>query len=122
MVSACVSLEPFVLRVLDDSMAPDVPPGAVVIVDPGEPPEDGRFVVLEHDGGVLLRQLKLEAPRDESGVRARFVARAGPDLAPDGEWREIVRGVVTGVRLPRGGAVAAFSRGLDERPGRRRGR
>ena len=121
MASACVSLEPFVLRVLDDSMAPDVPPGAVVIVDPGEPPEDGRFVVLEHDGEVLLRQLRLEAPRNES-ARARFVARAGPDFVPDGEWRHAVRGVVTGVRLPRGEAAAALARGRDERSGRRRGR
>ena len=26
MASACVSLEPFALRVLDDSMGPDLPP------------------------------------------------------------------------------------------------
>ncbi len=100
-MSACVSLEPFALRVLDDSMAPDLPAGAVVVVDPGEPPEDGSLVVLEHDGEVRLRRLRLEAPRAGEAGRARFVSPAGPDLAPEGGWRRAVRGVVTGVRLPR---------------------
>lgn len=49
MTSACVSLEPFALRVLDDSMAPDLPAGAVVVVDPGEPPEAGCFVLVERE-------------------------------------------------------------------------
>ena len=121
MASACVSLEPFALRVLDDSMAPDLPAGAVVIVDPGEPPEDGCVVVLEHDGEVLLRRLRL-APRPDEAGPARFVAPAGPDLVPGGDWRHAVRGVVTGVRLPRAKARAGSSRGHRERSGRPPGR
>ena len=102
---ACVSLEPFALRVLDDSMAPDLPAGAVVVVDPGEPPEDGALVLLEHEGEVLLRRLRLAAPEDDAddAGRARFVSPAGrPDLVPEeGGWRRAVRGVVTSVRPPR---------------------
>ena len=111
-MSACVSLEPFALRVLDDSMAPDLPAGAVVIVDPGEPPADGALVVLEHEGEVLLRRLRLSAPAsaDEAG-RARFVSPTGPDLVPDGGWRRAVRGVVTGARPPRERRAAHPSRG-----------
>ena len=120
MASACVSLEPFALQVLDDSMAPDLPAGAVVIVDPGEPAEDGSLVVLEQGGEVLLRRLRLGPPREE-GSRARFVAPARPDVVPEGDWRRAVRGVVTGVRAPRGTVPASACRGLDERSGRPRG-
>ncbi len=117
MVSACVSLEPYALRVLDDSMAPDFPAGAVVIVDPGEPVEDGCFVVLEHGGEVLLRRLRSSPPR-EGGGRPRLVAPSRPDvvLAPDGDWRRCVRGVVTGVRIPRDRAAGSSSRGPGEAP------
>ena len=99
MVSACVSVEPYALRVLDDSMAPDVPAGAIVIVDPGEPPEDGRLVVVEHDGEVLLRRLRLEGARGAGA--ARLVAPGVPERVLDGQWRRALRGVVTAVRVPR---------------------
>lgn len=112
---ACVSLEPFALRVLDDSMAPDLPAGAVVVVDPGEPPGDGCFVLVEHEGEVLLRRLRLAAPEDDAddAGRARFVSPAGrPDLVPEeGGWRRAVRGVVTSVRLPRRRGAARPARG-----------
>ena len=88
MVTACVSLEPFALRVLDDSMAPDLPAGAVVVVDPGEPPRDGCLVVVEHDGEVVLRRLRL----GPAGDGARFVAPGRPDVVPEGDWRHLVRG------------------------------
>ena len=113
MTSVCVSLEPFALQVLDDSMAPDLPAGAVVVVDPGEPPEDGCFVLVEHEGEVRLRRLRLAAPADGAG-RARFVSPAGwPDLVPEeeGGWRHAVRGVVTSVRLPRRRGAARPARG-----------
>ena len=120
---ACVSFEPFALRVLDDSMAPDLPAGAVVVVDPGEPPEDGCFVLVEHDGEVRLRRRRLAAgapsPADEAG-RTRSAAPAGqPDpVAGDGRGHA-VRGVVIGVRLPRTKAVAGVSaRGRPERSDR----
>ena len=99
MTSACVSLEPYALRVLDDSMAPDFPAGAIVLVDPGEPAEDGCFVVLRCAGEVALRQLRLG--RGDGERAARFVAPGIPDFVPEGDWRRAVQGVVTGSRPPR---------------------
>ena len=110
MVSACVSLEPYALRVLDDSMAPEAPSGTVVVVDPGEPAEDGSLVVLEHEGEVVLRRLRL-GTADGTDASARFVAPAGPEILLDGEWRRALRGVVTAVRAPRRGPPASASRG-----------
>ena len=99
MDAACVSLEPYALRVLDDSMAPDVPAGSVVVVDPGEPAEDGSLVVLEHEGEVVLRRLRLGAAGGTDAF-ARCVAPAGPEILLDGGWRRALRGVVTAVRVP----------------------
>ena len=115
MVSACVSLEPYALRVLDDSMAPEVPSGAVVVVDPGEPAEDGSLVVLEHEGEVALRRLRL-GPADGTDASARCVAPAGPEILLDGEWRRALRGVVTAVRAPRRRSPPSASRGPREPP------
>ena len=50
MTSACGSLlEPCAPRVLDDSTAPDLPAGAVVVVGPCKPPEAGCFVLVEQE-------------------------------------------------------------------------
>ena len=117
MDAGCVSLEPYALRVLDDSMAPEVPSGTVVVVDPGEPSEDGSLVVLEHEGEVVLRRLRL-GPADGTDAVARCVAPAGPEILLDGEWRRALRGVVTAVRVPRRRPPAGASRGPREPPGR----
>ena len=116
MVSACVSLEPCALRVLDDAMAPDVPAGAVVIVDPGEPAGDGSLVVLEHEGEVLLRRLRIGPAEGGAGAGVRCVAPAGPEILLDEGWRGALRGVVTSVRAPRrrGAANASRVRGEPE--------
>ena len=110
MVSACVSLEPCALRVLDDSMAPEIASGTVVVVDPGEPAEDGSLVVLEHEGEVVLRRLRL-GPGDGTDAAARCVSPARPEILLDGEWRRALRGVVTAVRVPRRRPPASASRG-----------
>ena len=49
MTTACVFPEPCAPRVLNDSTAPDLPAGAVMVVGPGEPPEDGCFVLVERE-------------------------------------------------------------------------
>jgi len=100
MISACVSFEPCAPRVLDDSMGPEVPSGAMVVVDPGEPVEDGRLVVPEGEGEVVLRRLRF-GPAGGSDSAARCVARAGPEILLEGEWRRALRGMVTAVRTPR---------------------
>ena len=115
MVSACVSLEPYALRVLDDSMAPEIVSGTVVVVDPGEPAGDGSLVVLEHEGEVVLRRLRLGSA-DGRDAAARCVSPAGPEILLDGEWRRALRGVVTAVRVPRRRPPASASPGPREPP------
>ena len=121
MDTACVSLEPFALEVLDDELAPDLPAGAIVVVDPGEPARDGSFVLLQLDGEVVLRRLRLAA-RAGDGATARFVAADGPEIVPGSDWRRSVRGVVTAVRTPRGHAAATASPGPDGPSAAPRGR
>ena len=102
MAAACTSIEPFALRVLDESMAPDLPAGTVVVVDPGEPAEDGCLVLLEREGEVLLRRLRLgPSAGADAPVGARFVAPAAAEIVLGSDWRRWVRGVVTGSRAPR---------------------
>ena len=61
--NSCSALEPFALRVLGDSMAPEFADGCVVIVDPGHAPCDGAYVIVEFAGDVFLRQLVFEGER-----------------------------------------------------------
>ena len=63
MGGGCASSEPFALRVLGDSMAPEFAHGVIVIVDPSGVVEHGSFVIAEHDGEYLLRQLLMEEGR-----------------------------------------------------------
>ena len=100
MVSACATLEPFALQVLDDSMAPDLPAGSIVVVDPGEPVEENRIVLVERAGELLLRRVRPEEKDGSEGI-ARFDAPAGPGFVLAGDWRRAVRGVVTRVHPPR---------------------
>lgn len=56
----CIEAEPFALRVEDDSMGPEFFPGCVIIVDPTGRATDGAFVLAEHDGGYVFRQLRID--------------------------------------------------------------
>jgi SOS-response transcriptional repressor LexA len=59
----CSALEPYALRVLGDSMAPEFADGCVVIVDPGYAPRDGSYVIVEFAGDVFFRQLVVDGER-----------------------------------------------------------
>ncbi|MGE0876258.1 MAG: S24 family peptidase [Burkholderiales bacterium] len=61
--SGCSELEPYALRVLGDSMEPEFPDGCIVIVDPGYPPRDGAYVVVDYAGDVFFRQLVFDGER-----------------------------------------------------------
>lgn len=61
--NSCSALEPYALRVLGDSMAPEFPDGCVVIVDPGFAQRDGAYVVVEFAGDVFFRQLVFDGER-----------------------------------------------------------
>ena len=59
----CGTLEPYALRVLGDSMEPEVPDGCVVIVDPGHVAHDGSYVIVEFAGDVFFRRIDFEGER-----------------------------------------------------------
>ena len=53
---SCSTAEPYALRVIGDSMAPEFRDGHVIIVDPAYPPCHGAFVVVDYGGEVMLGQ------------------------------------------------------------------
>ncbi len=60
---SCSTLEPYALRVLGDSMAPEFADGCIVIVDPGYLPHDGSYVIVEFAGDIFFRQLVIDGER-----------------------------------------------------------
>ncbi len=62
-MSGCAGSEPFALQVLGDSMEPEFGDGAIVIVEPGVVVDDGSYVIAEHDGEYILRQLNIRDQR-----------------------------------------------------------
>ncbi|MFQ5757429.1 MAG: S24 family peptidase, partial [Acidiferrobacterales bacterium] len=62
-MSACAGSEPFALRVLGDSMAPEFDHGTVIIVEPAGLLESGCYVVAEHNSKYIFRQLIIDGQR-----------------------------------------------------------
>lgn len=54
----CSAAAPFALQVLGDSMHPEFENGAIIIIDPEGVVRDGAYVVAEHDGEHIFRQLR----------------------------------------------------------------
>lgn len=59
----CSELEPYALQVTGDSMAPEFWDGCVIIIEPGSAARHASFVVVDHDGDTLFRQLQIESGR-----------------------------------------------------------
>jgi DNA polymerase V len=59
-MSSCAGSEPFALRVLGDSMAPEFEEGTVIIVEPAGVLEGGCYVVADYNNEYLFRQLIIE--------------------------------------------------------------
>ncbi|MBP9653277.1 MAG: S24 family peptidase [Rhodocyclaceae bacterium] len=57
-LDACESGEPFALMVLGDSMLPEFAEGEIIVVEPEGLARDGSYVVAQHDGEAILRQLQ----------------------------------------------------------------
>ena len=91
--TTCIEAEPFALRVIDDSMAPEFAPGCVILVDPTGLATDGAFVLAEIDGEYIFRQLR----RTEEGDRLVALNDSYPAIP-----------------LPGGAAIAPG--GIAERP------
>ncbi len=59
-IRGCAELEPYALRVIGDSMAPEFVDGHIVIVEPAADAQSGRFVVADYNGETYLRQYVVE--------------------------------------------------------------
>lgn len=61
--SGCTSqfTEPFALRVIGDSMAPEFEDGNIIIVDPSVPLYDGAFAVIDYGGEIIFSQYRQRA-------------------------------------------------------------
>ena len=58
-LGGCSDSEPFVLRVLGDSMAPEFADGSLIVIDPGGVVRDGAYVFADLDGEYVFRRLHM---------------------------------------------------------------
>ena len=63
METDCSASEPYALRALGDSMAPEFEDGAVIVVDPAGVIENGCYVVAMYQGEYIFRQWIVEDGR-----------------------------------------------------------
>ena len=82
-------LEPFALRVIGDSMAPEFQDGNIIVVDPGFPLMNGVFAVVINGEEVLFGQYFQE----DSGSWIRYLNPAFEPVALASDF--VVKGVVT---------------------------
>lgn len=87
-IGSCAEAEPYALRVIGDSMAPEFLDGQVVVVDPAMIARTGAYVICDYAGETLLRQFVV----DERGTMLRPLNAAYPTITLLGGYR--VRGVV----------------------------
>ncbi|MBZ0092071.1 MAG: S24 family peptidase [Sulfuricellaceae bacterium] len=94
-VSNCAEREPYALMVLGDSMLPEFEDGEIIIIEPVlDLMHDGSFVIAEHDGELIFRQVLFR----EDGLYLNPLNDAYPmqKLAR----KEDVKGVITQKKRP----------------------
>lgn len=62
-INSCAEAEPYALRVIGDSMAPEFLEGQIIIVDPAMPPQHGAYVIIDYQGETTFRQFMVENGR-----------------------------------------------------------
>lgn len=67
-IKSCAEAEPYALRVIGDSMAPEFVEGHILIVDPALPPQHGAYVIIDYQGETTFRQFIVE--NDKKFLRA----------------------------------------------------
>jgi phage repressor protein C with HTH and peptisase S24 domain len=96
--SACSGSESFALQVLGASMEPEFNEGEIIIIEPDGLLRDGAYVLAQHRGEWIFRQLcKVHGAGGESW-RLRALNPAFADIALDD--LSSVRGVIIQKSLP----------------------
>jgi DNA polymerase V len=88
-IRGCAELEPYALRVVGDSMAPEFHEGHIIVLDPGLPATHGAYVVIEVGGETIFRQFWTDSGR----ALLRPLNDEYPVIELTADYR--VRGVVT---------------------------
>ena len=92
--SACSGSEAFALRVLGTSMEPEFLEGEIILIEPEGLLRDGSFVLAQHGGEWIFRQLCQQANGwTLHALNPAFADRSLPDLSA-------VRGVIIQKALP----------------------
>jgi DNA polymerase V len=92
--SACSGSESFVLRVMGTSMEPEFNEGEIIVIEPDGELRDGAYVLAEHRGAWIFRQLC----QNESAWRLHALNPAFADI-PLADI-SAVRGVIIQKALP----------------------
>lgn len=92
--SACSGSESFVLRVLGTSMEPEFNEGEIIVIEPDGLLRDGAYVLAQHRGEWIFRQLC----RNASGWRLHALNPAFSDIPLTD--LSAVRGVIIQKSLP----------------------
>lgn len=87
-IKSCAEAEPYALRVIGDSMAPEFLDGHIIIIDPAMSPEHGAYVIIDYQGETTFRQFMVEQGRKF----LKPLNDAYPTIEMAGNYR--VRGVV----------------------------
>jgi SOS-response transcriptional repressor LexA len=59
----CAELEPYALRVTDDSMAPEFWEGCIIIIEPRHSAQSGQYAVVDYANDTTFRQFVEEGGR-----------------------------------------------------------
>jgi SOS-response transcriptional repressor LexA len=84
--SGCAELEPYALRVTDDSMAPEFWEGCIIIIEPRHSAQSGQYAVVDYANDTTFRQFVEEGgragtlPLNEKYEASRSRARCGAAL------------------------------------------
>ena len=86
----CQASEPFALRVLGDSMAPEFPDGSIIVVEPASRAEHGAYIIADIDGSFIFRQLHI---KEDGSYLLKAVNRGYPDI--DTPTYPDIKGIIT---------------------------
>ena len=90
MATTCSTREPFALQVIGDSMAPEIPDAAIIIIDPEARATSGDYVVAQIGEQTELGQL-LIVHGVWSLVTSDGIPGAGSIVAPDAVIGRVIR-------------------------------
>jgi DNA polymerase V len=89
-LGSCSNSEPFALQVIGDSMEPEFPDGAIVVIEPADWCQDGMFIMALVEGVRWFRQYRKDSDGSETLLALNDIY---PPIVLDGlDWK--VEGII----------------------------